>query len=80
MKDTETQVSLTRSEASANDELGDAGLNRNKAPSPVSLGVAVNADTLHFQLYQTVMSIFPNFLKCLGIINFKNTLKMHWLP
>lgn len=49
-------------------------------PSPVSLGVAVNADTLHFQLYKMVMSIFPNFSKCLGIINFKNTLKMHWLP
>lgn len=49
-------------------------------PSPASLWVAVNADTLHFQLYKMVMSIFPNFLKCLGIVNFRNTLKMHWLP
>lgn len=40
-------------------------------PFPAS----VITDTLHFQFYKMVIIIFTKFLKCVGLVKFRKTLK-----
>lgn len=44
------------------------------------LWVVVIADTLLFQLYKMVMLMLSNFLECVWLVSFRETLKIYWLP